>query len=141
MTELKYLLLQNHCMGKFQSNLIGTKHPWVKGTQVCSNERSRPFPRGNEKERAKIHWRNLKNWHRVQYSTLKMTRGSIFNRVKIPRYTGPDPRTYLQVWLLNFQVIPILPIFATLWPTDIKTYRSNVVWPGYCYILNAIEIL
>ena len=26
---------------------LGTKHPWVKGIQVCSNEGPRPFPRGD----------------------------------------------------------------------------------------------
>ena len=39
---------------------LGTKHPWVKGIQVCSNEGPRPFPRGDNYEIVKIHWRNLK---------------------------------------------------------------------------------
>ena len=34
---------------------LGTKHPFVKGIQVCSNEGPRPFARGNNKEIAKIH--------------------------------------------------------------------------------------
>ena len=42
------------------STKLGTKHPWVKGTQVCSNEGPRPFPRGDNYEIVKIHWRNLK---------------------------------------------------------------------------------
>ena len=37
------------------STKLGTKHPWVKGTQVCSNEGPGPIPRGNNKEIAKIH--------------------------------------------------------------------------------------
>ena len=32
----------------------GTKHPWVKGIQVYSNEKPLPFPRGDDKEKAKI---------------------------------------------------------------------------------------
>ena len=32
---------------------LGTKHPWVKIIQVYSNERPRPFPRGDDKEKAK----------------------------------------------------------------------------------------
>ena len=28
------------------STKLGTKHPWVKGIQVCTNELPRPFPRG-----------------------------------------------------------------------------------------------
>ena len=40
---------QNHMAN---INQIGTKHPWVKGIQVSSNE--------NKNEIAKIHWRTLK---------------------------------------------------------------------------------
>ena len=29
------------------STKLGTNHPWVKRTQVCSNEGPSPFPRGN----------------------------------------------------------------------------------------------
>ena len=32
----------------------GTKHPWVKGSQVCSNEGPCPFPRGDKNEIAKV---------------------------------------------------------------------------------------
>ena len=55
-----HLLLQNHWAN---FNQIGTKHPWVKGIQVCSNKGSCPFPRGDNYEKVKIHWRkNLKIW-------------------------------------------------------------------------------
>ena len=43
------------------SNKLGTRHPWVEGIQICSNEGSRPFPRGDNNEIGKIHLRNLKN--------------------------------------------------------------------------------
>ena len=36
---------------------LGTIHPWVKGIPVYSNEEQRPFPRGDNYEIAKIHWR------------------------------------------------------------------------------------
>ena len=42
------------------STNLGTKHPLVKGIQVSSNEVSRPIPRGDNYEIAKIHWWNLK---------------------------------------------------------------------------------
>ena len=42
------------------SNKLGTKHPWVKEIQVCSNEGSHPFPREDNYEIAKMHWQNLK---------------------------------------------------------------------------------
>ena len=37
-----------------------TKHPWIKGIQVCSDEGPRPFPGRDNYEIAKIHWWNLK---------------------------------------------------------------------------------
>ena len=37
-----------------------TKHPWVKKIQVCSNEGSRPFPRGDNTENVKLYWKYLK---------------------------------------------------------------------------------
>ena len=40
------------------STKLGTKHPWVKGIQVCSNEGPRPFTRGDNYEIVIIHWRN-----------------------------------------------------------------------------------
>ena len=40
------------------STKLSTKHPWVKGIQVCSNEGLRTFPRGDKYEIAKIYWQN-----------------------------------------------------------------------------------
>ena len=45
-----HLLLQNHWAN---FNTLGTKHPWVKRIQDCSNDRSHPFPRGDNYEIAK----------------------------------------------------------------------------------------
>ena len=42
------------------STKLGTKHPSVKGIQFYSNKGPCPFPRGDNCEIAKIHWRNLK---------------------------------------------------------------------------------
>ena len=39
---------------------LGTNHPCLKGIQVCSYEGPRPFPRGDNCEITKIHWRNFK---------------------------------------------------------------------------------
>ena len=41
------------------SNILGTKHPLVKGIQVCSHGGPRHFSRGDNNEIARIHWRNL----------------------------------------------------------------------------------
>ena len=37
---------------------LGTKHPRVKGSHVCSIEGPRPFSRGDNYEIVKIHWQN-----------------------------------------------------------------------------------
>ena len=37
------------------STKLGTKHTWVKGIQVCSNDGPYPFPRGDNYKIAKIH--------------------------------------------------------------------------------------
>jgi hypothetical protein len=39
---------------------LGTNHPWVKGIQVCSNERDSPSVRGDNRESVKIQWKFLK---------------------------------------------------------------------------------
>ena len=46
-----HLLFQNQISTK-----LGTKHPWVKGIQVCSNKGPHPFPRGDNYEITTIHW-------------------------------------------------------------------------------------
>ena len=42
------------------STKLSTKHSWAIGIQFCSNERPRPFLRGDNNEIAIIHWRTLK---------------------------------------------------------------------------------
>ena len=37
------------------SNKLGTKHPWVLGIQVCSNEEFRLFPRGDNYKKRKYY--------------------------------------------------------------------------------------
>ena len=46
------------------STKLGTKHYWVKGIQVCSNEGPCLFQRGDNSEIAKIQWRN---WKKILY--------------------------------------------------------------------------
>ena len=41
------------------STKLGTKHPLVKGIQVCSNEGPRPFPRGDNSENVKLYGKYL----------------------------------------------------------------------------------
>ena len=42
------------------STKLNTKHFWMKGIQVSSNEGPRPFPRGGNYEIVKIHCQHLK---------------------------------------------------------------------------------
>ena len=44
----------------FANFLNRTKHPWLKGISSLFKWRPRPFPRGDNYEIVKIHWRNLK---------------------------------------------------------------------------------
>ena len=46
---LKYLKIFSRTTGPISTKL-GTKHPWVEGIQVCSNERPRPSTRGDNSE-------------------------------------------------------------------------------------------
>ena len=41
---------------------LGTKHPWVKGIPFWSKKWPYPFPRGDNYEVVKIHWRNFNNF-------------------------------------------------------------------------------
>jgi hypothetical protein len=41
------------------STRLGTNHPWVEGTQVCSNEGDIPSSRGDNSKRVKIIWKIL----------------------------------------------------------------------------------
>ena len=52
---------------------IGTKHSWVKGIQVCSNEGMFPFPRGDQNSKiVKIHKRNLKMYRTTRPTFSKL---------------------------------------------------------------------
>ena len=65
-----HLLLQNHWP---IATKLGTKHPWVKGIQVCSNKGPRFFPRGDYYEIAKIYWRNLKSLLQNHWANFNQT--------------------------------------------------------------------
>ena len=53
----QFHLLQNNWT---ISTKLSTKHHWVKRIPVCLNQGSRPFPRGDNNEVDKIHWRYFK---------------------------------------------------------------------------------
>ena len=76
------------------STKLGTKHPCVKGIQVCSNEEPRPFPRGDNCEVAKIDWQNLKiffsrtTW---PFSTKLVTMHPWVKGIQVCLNEGPNP--------------------------------------------------
>ena len=52
--ELKAHVSFSDCLAQL-SVKIGTKHSWMNGIQVCSNEGPHPFPREDKYEIGKIH--------------------------------------------------------------------------------------
>ena len=44
---------------------LDTEHPWVKGSQVCTNKEPHSFLREDNYKIVKIHWQNLKNFSRT----------------------------------------------------------------------------
>ena len=45
---------------------LGTKHSWVKGIQVCSNEGPHPSQRGDDREIVKIHVCTLRTFKKTK---------------------------------------------------------------------------
>ena len=86
------LLLQNHWAS---STKLGTMHPWVKGIQVCSIEGPCPFPRGDNYEIAKIHWKNLKIFFSKTTEPISTKLGTMHPWVKgIQFCSNEGPRTF-----------------------------------------------
>ena len=95
------------------STKLGTKHPWVKGTQVCSNEGPRAFPRGNNFGIAKNtltklknlllqnHWANFnQTWHKAsKWQARPFTRGDNY---EIAKYIDEIKKNLLQNHWTNF---------------------------------------
>ena len=79
---------------------LGTKHPWVHGIQVCSNEGPRLFPRGDNGENVKLYWKYLKiSFSRTirpistkhgEKSSLGRGNSSLFKWRAIPFYNGDN---------------------------------------------------
>ena len=89
------------------STKLGTKHPWVMRTEVCSNEGLCPFPRGDNYKLVKIHWQNFKHlllknhlanfnqtWHKASFSD-----GDLFKWRPHPFPRGDDYEIAKIYWL------------------------------------------
>ena len=85
------------------STKLGTKHPWMKWIQVCSNEGPCPFPRGDNYEIAKIHWRNLKTFFSRTTELISTKLGTKHLWVKWIQVCSKErPRTF--VWGDNYEI-------------------------------------
>ena len=76
------------------STKLGSKYPWVKVIKVCSNEGPNPFPRGDNYEKVKIHWRNFKIFfsRTTEPISIKLgTKHSWVKGIKVCSNEGPRP--------------------------------------------------
>ena len=64
------------------STKLGTKHPWMKGIQICSNEGPCFFSRGDNYKMVKIHWRNLKIFFSWTTEPISTKLGTKYPRVR-----------------------------------------------------------
>ena len=103
-----HLLLQN----SWANFKLGTKHPWINGIQVYSNERPRRSTKGDNYEIVEIHWRNFvssppdsqgvnfnQTWHKVSSgegdsSLFAFSQGEIIAKER--KYTWTQFRNLLQ---------------------------------------------
>ena len=116
-----HLLLKNHC-----ANFNQTKHiaSLGDGIQVCSNEGPRSFPRGDNYEIAKIHYRNLKICSRTigPISIKLCTKHPWVKEIQVcsnegPPFPGGDNNKMAKIHWRNFK-------FSSREPLD--QFQSNV---------------
>ena len=73
---------------------LGTKHLWVKGIQICSNEGPCPFPRGDNSEIVKLNWKYFKIFFsRITGPiwTKLSTKHPWVERIQVCSNAGPSP--------------------------------------------------
>ena len=117
----------------------------MKGIQVCSNDGLRPFPRGDNYEIVKIHWRNLKIFSRIteHFSTKLGQMHSWLKRIQISSNEGPRPfsrgddyeivKKHWQNLTIFFSrtTEPISTKFGTMhpWVQGIQVYSNEGIYP------------
>ena len=109
--KFKNLLLQNHWanlpkLGRANLTKLGTKHPWGKGIQVCSNEGPCSFSRGDNYKMVKIHWRNLKIFFSRTTEPISTKLGTKHPWMKgIQVYSNEGPRPFPRAD--NYEIVKI----------------------------------
>ena len=102
--RLSILLSLNNFFFNFFSRTTGpistkldTKHPWVKGIQVCSDEGPRPFPRGDNSEIVNLYLKFLKIFFSITTGPIWTKLGTKHSWVDgIQIFTNKDPHPCLK---------------------------------------------
>ena len=106
------------------SSKLGTKHPWVMGIQVCSNEGPCPFPIGDNYEIEKIHWQKFKIFFSrtiVPISTKHGTKHPWVKGIQVWLNEGPhffsrgDNYDIAKIHWRNFKIFLQCAIFNQIW--------------------------
>ena len=128
-------------LGQFQPNLaqsttkklknplsttrkLGTKHPWVKGIQICSNGGPRLFPRGRK-------WRNSEN-------TLKKFKNPILT--KVDEVFSKKDHSIVKKGIIFFLLLNLIIAFrkCAFW---CKLYLRWAMWPmGLLYLFSGFSV-
>ena len=74
------------------STKLGTKHHWMKGIQLCSNEGSHSI---DDNKMAKIHWRNLKIFFSRPAMPISITLDTklLMDVIFVCSNEGPNPKS------------------------------------------------
>ena len=93
------------------STKLSTKHYRVMGIQVCSNEGSYPFLRGDNNEITKIHWQTLKIFLRTMTN---FNQGSIYRNCKIHDPMGQELEVGFWGYCLIANIVNIFKMLKKL---------------------------
>ena len=124
-------------------------HPWVKGIQVCSNKGPRPFPRGDNYQIAKIHWRNLKiffSWTTGLISTKLGTMHPWVKGIQVCSNEGPHPfprGNNYQIAKMHWQNLK--NVLLNHWANSTKSINFNLQQINFdiiesCHPLHSVQI-
>ena len=111
------------------STKLSTKHPWVKGIQVCSIEGPAPFSRGDNCEIVRIHWGNLEIFSRTQ-----LLISTNFNKSSSSKGDSTFPKRRAKQWKYMDNISKSFsPDLQALLQLNI-IYGTNYLWVKGIYI-------
>ena len=134
--EFKKLLLKNHC-----ANFNQTWHKATFGKDNLSlfKWRATPFPKEDNYETAKIHWRNLKIFF---FRTIGLISTKL--RIKHPWVKGTQGFTNKGNLIMKMEMVAFLLSKSTLWYNhsveDLNWFLRWAMWPmGILFILFVLK--